>query len=84
MDLTQVLEIGFVGLASYGAVAAVGMWKKDLTSQQKFLLLGGFAFVFGFVPADIGNFVLNHVKEAITTATVITTGNVVINKMSGK
>ena len=57
----------FIMLMSFGAVSAVNFWKKQ-TPKINFLLSMGFAFIFGFVPADFGNIIANHVKEAIAVA----------------
>lgn len=67
IDLTTV---GFVALATFGAVAVVN-FKWHLSPMKNFWLSVVFAFVFGFVPTDLGNIILNKVKEAIATATVL-------------
>lgn len=56
--------IGFVALATFGSVSAVNFFRK-LDSKQNFLLSIVFAFIFGFVPANLGNEIANRVKDAI-------------------
>lgn len=60
----DIQSFGFVALATFGAVSAVNFWRK-LTTQQNFLLSVLFAFIFGFVPADLGNELANRIKEAL-------------------
>ena len=80
----DIFQLGFVALASFGSVAAVSFVKNDLTAAQKFVLLVGFAFVYGFVPADLGNVLAERVRDAVAAATAITAANVGLNKFSGK
>lgn len=73
MELLQGLDLstmGFVALATFGAVAAVN-FKWRLTSMQNFWLSVAFAFGFGFVPGDWGSFFANKIKEAVAIATTL-------------
>lgn len=68
MDIFAGLDLAtatFVGLATFGSVSAVNFF-RPLDSKQNFLLSIAFAFVFGFVPANLGNEIANRVKEALT------------------
>ena len=74
MELLNGLDLAtasFVLLATFGAVSAVSFWKKDLTTQQKFLLSICFAFIFGFIPADLGNIVATKAKDAIAVGVTL-------------
>lgn len=76
MDIA--IQLGFIGLMSFGSVGAVTFFTKSfnkgqgLDSGQKFLLLVAFALAYGFVPADLGNEIFNRVKDAIAVATSLT------------
>lgn len=74
----------FVVLSTVGFVNAIGFWKKDLTSVQKFIISLSFAFVVSFVPQDIGNFILNKAKDAIAVALIASGGYKVATKIGGK
>jgi len=74
MELIQTLNfetIGFVALVSFGLVAIVN-FKWKLTSMQNFLLSVLFAFLLGFVPADLGSMIANRIKAAISIALSLT------------
>ena len=74
MELLEGLDlatIGFVGLMSFGIVAIIN-FKWKLTSFQNFWLSVGFAFLLGFVPADLGTMLLNRAKDAIGIGLTIT------------
>lgn len=62
--------MGFVALATFGAVAAVN-FKWKLSSVHNFALSVVFALLFGFVPADWGSLIANKVKEAIAIAVTL-------------
>ena len=65
MDL---MSLGFVGLITLGTVNVVTFFKPTLDSKMKFTLSLAVAFGLTFVPADIGNVILNHAKEALAIA----------------
>ncbi len=70
MELLNGIDIasaGFVLLATFGAVSAVNFWKKQ-TSQMNFILSVVFAIVFSFVPPDLGNVIVNKVRDAVAIA----------------
>lgn len=67
----NIAQASFTLLATFGTVSAVTFWKKDLESNQKFLLSVAVAFIFGFVPADLGNLLANKIKEAISIAVAL-------------
>lgn len=82
MDYTTFLStldfsaIGFVGLATFGSVAAVSMvYKKrtglDIASDTKLFLSIFFAVLFGFVPADFGIVVLNKFRDGLSAALLV-------------
>lgn len=65
MDLTSYT---LAGLMTIGFVNVITMFKPDLDSRLKFGASILVAFAIGFIPADIGNVILEHLKEAITVA----------------
>lgn len=73
MDILKGIDIttaGFILLSTFGAVSAVNFWKKQ-TTQWNFILSVLFAFLFGFVPADLGNLIANKIKDAIAIAVTL-------------
>jgi len=79
----MIAQVGFVGVVSYGLVGAVGLWKKDMTSREKFILLLAVAFGISFVPTSIGNVIADNFKIALAVATGMHTVNTVANKVGG-
>lgn len=65
MDLTN---ITFVGLATLGVVNAITLFKSDLDSKYKFLISVVVAFGLAFVPAELGNQLLDKMKVAVEVA----------------
>lgn len=78
INLDIAIQLGFIGLMSFGSVGAVTFFTKNynkgqgLDSGLKFILLIIFAFAYGFVPADLGSEILNRLKDAIAVATALT------------
>jgi len=65
MDLQN---ITLAGLAAIGAVNVLTMWKPGIESKWKFIASLGVAFLFSFIPADLGNMLLEHVRDALAIA----------------
>lgn len=65
MDLTTVT---FVGLITLGVVNGLTMFAPTLDSRFKLIISIVVAFGLTFVPADIGNVILNHAKDALEVA----------------
>lgn len=71
MDILNNIDInsiGFVALATFGAVSAVNILWKKLESKENLILSAVFAFAFAFVPADLGNEIVNRVRDAVAVA----------------
>lgn len=71
MSLTSALDqYGFVGLVSFGLTYIVcsvygRQTGKELTSPQKMVIQGVFAFVLLFVPIEFQNVFLEQLKAAV-------------------
>ena len=83
-----IFQYGLQGIVAYGSVGVISLiaekrFNKTLGSDVKLYLLVLIAFGVGFVPADLGNVVFQHIKEAVAIAMAIHTGNTVLNKVSG-
>ena len=80
-------QYGLQGVVSYGVVGLVSMVAKKkgitLDSATKLYMLVAISFAVGFVPADLGNFLLNHIKDAVTVGFAISSLNTVVNKVGG-
>lgn len=66
----NIAEASFVLLATFGSVSLVNVvvkkrTSKELDSEAKIFLSILLAFLFGFVPADLGNVIANRIKEAV-------------------
>lgn len=66
----DIASIGFVALATFGTVSAINFF-KPMNSKANFLLSLVFAIIYGFVPADLGNIVVNKVRDAYAVAVVL-------------
>lgn len=73
MDILNmnVLEMGFIAIATFGSVSALNYFWKNATTQRNFLMSLLFAFAFSFVPADMGNIIANKVKDAVAVAVAL-------------
>ena len=67
MDLTNVT---LVGLAAIGTVNVISFFKPGMDSKVKWFLSFLVALGISFIPADLGNILLTHIKDAIYAATV--------------
>lgn len=67
ISLTNLLEMSLPMLIAIGVVNVVSM-KVAMTSAQKWGLSFLVAFVVGFVPAELGNVILEHIKNALGVA----------------
>ena len=87
LENLDLLQLGAVGLLTLGAVKSVdifAVWKNyTLGSETKWLLAVGFAFLFGFIPAEFGNFFLDKAKDALQIAVAVTGVFKLIEKMKG-
>ena len=67
---TTIFQYGIQGVLAFGAVGFLtkfleSRFKILLTGEYKFYLLVVLAFVFGFIPADLGNWLLEEIKVAV-------------------
>ena len=65
MDLSSITLAGLVAL---GVVNDLTLWKPDIDSKVKFVASLVAALVVTFVPAELGNVILDHLKTALTVA----------------
>ena len=80
-----IFQYGLAGVVAYGMVGVItyilrGRFAIDLGSHEKLFLLIAIAFGVSFVPADLGNMLLNHIKDAVTIGFAIHSANTVLNK----
>jgi FtsH-binding integral membrane protein len=68
MDLSILSSITFVGLATLGIVNVVGFFYPNLDSKTKFAISIVAAFGLTFVPAEMGNVLLEKMKTALEVA----------------
>lgn len=66
--MDQIFQFGLQGVIAYGVVGVLMYFKKDLPSQVKFSFLFVIAFAVGFIPTNLGNVLLNHIKDAAGVA----------------
>lgn len=80
----DIQNITLVGLSAIGAVNVLTMWKPDLDSKYKFIASLVVAFAITFVPVDLGNVILDHLKIAIEVALASSGTYKLATKISGK
>ena len=68
MDFSSLFNLGYVAMITFGIVWAVGE-VKPLDSKKKFVLSVIVAVLVGFIPANLGNEILNRVKDGFGIAT---------------
>lgn len=68
MDLNTILQGSYTLILTFGAVSAVNIFYKPLESKQNLALSFIFALAFNFIPTDLGNIILNRIKDAVTIA----------------
>lgn len=63
-------SLTLTALFAVGAVNAVLLFKPEISSKTKFVISFVAAFIAFFIPADLGNLILNAAKEAIAAAII--------------
>ena len=81
MDLTN---ITFAGLAAIGVVNVITFFKPGLDNKVKFGLSFVTAFVFTFIPPELGNLLLDKAKTAIEIAFAISGTYKLAQKVGGQ
>lgn len=64
----DILNMSLVGLVALGAVNVVTFFKPDMDSRLKFSISVLIAFVVAFIPADLGNLLLDKLRLALEAA----------------
>ena len=85
----DILSLGLAGIVSYGFVGVLAYilnkrWNITMEPDIKFFVLVVVALLVGFIPADLGTLLLNHLKEALAIAFALSTMSTVANKAGGK
>ena len=83
MDL--IFQYGLQGVIAYGIVGLINLalYRKGIIfiAEYKLALLIFIAFLVGFVPADLGNMLLDKIKIAVEVGFGISALNTVANKI---
>lgn len=82
MDIPAMLNISLAGLAVIGVVNLLTMYAPQMEAKTKILIAFMVAFTVSFVPADLGNIILNHLRTAIEV-TFISSGVYKLAQKSG-
>lgn len=80
MDLTS---LTFVGLVTIGVVNVISFFKPELDSKVKFAISVVTAFIVTFIPAELGNIILEKAKIAIEVAFAASGGYKLFTKAGG-
>lgn len=64
----DIQNLSLAGLVVIGVVNVLSMYAPNMDSRVKFFISFLVAFLISFVPAPIGNMLLEKAKEAITIA----------------
>lgn len=68
----DLVSMGYVGAITFGLTWIVDLLiPQVLTSKQKFLLSVIIAIAVSFVPADMGNFIVNKLRDGLAVASAI-------------
>jgi hypothetical protein len=78
------MNMTFAGLVTLGFVNVVLMFFPNLDSKIKVAVSMVFAFAALFVPADLGNMLLDKIKEAITIGLAVSGGYKLAQKAGGQ
>lgn len=86
--MNELFQYGLPGVLAFGSVAVVTLiakrrFNKVIDPETKLYLLGGFAFVYLFIPLDLGGVLFNQIKAAVGIALGISAFNTVANKLGG-
>lgn len=85
--METILQYGLAGVVSYGFVGILTYFLKKrnilLDKEMKFMILLVVALLVGFIPADLGSVILNHLKTAIGVALSLSTISTLANKAGG-
>jgi len=76
MELEQIVSLGYVALITFGVVWIVSKvaekrFKIELDSDTKFGLSVVVAIAVSFIPADLGNEIVNRIRDGFGVATGI-------------
>lgn len=74
--METLLTYGLPGVLAFGSVGVVNMLLAKykhvtLDNTTKLYLLAGFAFVYLYIPTDLGNAILNQLKTAFGIAVAV-------------
>lgn len=75
--------ITFTGLATIGFVNGLTMWKPRMDSRAKYFWSVIFAITASFVPADVGHWIVNKVKDGVEVALMASGAYKMAQKVSG-
>lgn len=85
----DIFALGAVGLIAFGTTWAVDKFFKRFTSVRlqttdKFVVSFIVALAAGFIPVELGNEILNRVKEAFGIATALAGGFQLLGKVADR
>lgn len=81
MDLTNVT---LVGLVAFGVVNVVSFYKPDMKPELKFGLSFIAALGVTFIPVDVANVIMTHIKEALAAALALSGVYKIATRVGGK
>lgn len=68
MDFNTILQGSYILVLTFGAVSAINIFYKQLDSKWNLGLSFVFALIFAFIPTDLGNIILNKIRDAVGIA----------------
>lgn len=83
MDILNLGNATLVGLAIIGVVNVVSFFYPKLGSKEKFAISVAVALAVGFIPADLGTQILNHIKDALIASFAVSGAYKLSTKMGG-
>jgi len=71
-------------LVVIGTVNVISFFNKDMDSRMKFGISLAVAFAVSFIPVELGNIILEKLKDAITVALAASGGYKLFQKAGGQ
>lgn len=81
---TNIMDATFIGLMTIGIVNVVTFYKPELPSKERFAISIVAAFLLTFVPAEMGNIILEKAKVALGVAFAASGGFKLASKAGGQ
>ena len=80
----DIFSLGAVGLITFGGTWLITLFVPNLDSKTRFGVSVAVALIAGFIPADLGNVIVNKVRDAFGIAVAVAGGYQLIVKTADR